>query len=397
MFLSKTTWIVASALLVVLMAAGPAAALYVPDKFFAALYTDYGDTFGVSSVNHPVFENITPLPSSYVLEETGITGQFPPVDQEGGMFERDEHQIRFATNGETSNGQATGHKYQRRESWDIAFDLKIESPNIAPRKEAGLYIKSPIGNSLFIVTSNDTFYGTGQGTISTVFPDVLPQYFFSGGAGPLGDYNGDMTVDGADYTVWRDTLGCSATSESCTDLRANGNNEGASMDVIDEDDFITWRDNYGQTSSGEGEVHYNLGDTLSVRLIYTPPELANEALPDIADDPNVVTPGTIEYIISLNGATPVDSGPLDFTNSWAGIPNDTLIMLRVQNLATEAVVNDSSTVTFSNFDFNGDLPGSGIGAGAGAGSLAAAVPEPSSLFLLAMAFGTIGIGRRRSR
>jgi len=167
--------------------------------------------------------------------------------------------------------------------------------------------------------------------------------------------------------------------------------------VIDEDDFITWRDNYGQTSSGEGEVHYNLGDTLSVRLIYTPPELANEALPDIADDPNVVTPGTIEYIISLNGATPVDSGPLDFTNSWAGIPNDTLIMLRVQNLATEAVVNDSSTVTFSNFDFNGDLPGSGIGAGAGAGSLAAAVPEPSSLFLLAMAFGTIGIGRRRSR
>ena len=38
---------------------------------------------------------------------------------------------------------------------------------------------------------------------------------------PLGDYNQDGTVDAADYTVWRDTLG------STTDLRANGDNTGA--------------------------------------------------------------------------------------------------------------------------------------------------------------------------
>ena len=38
----------------------------------------------------------------------------------------------------------------------------------------------------------------------------------------LGDYNSNGIVDAADYTVWRDTLG------SLTDLRANGDNTGAS-------------------------------------------------------------------------------------------------------------------------------------------------------------------------
>ena len=39
--------------------------------------------------------------------------------------------------------------------------------------------------------------------------------------GVPGDYNANGTVDAADYTIWRDTLG------STTDLRANGDNTGA--------------------------------------------------------------------------------------------------------------------------------------------------------------------------
>lgn len=46
-----------------------------------------------------------------------------------------------------------------------------------------------------------------------------------------------------DYTVWRDTLG------STTDLRANWDNTGTSIDLIDEADYAFWLANYGQAQS----------------------------------------------------------------------------------------------------------------------------------------------------
>lgn len=347
-----------------LLEASTASALYIPNKLFGAMYTDYGDIFP-TTINHPFFENVTPIPSSYIIEETGITGCCAQNGQEGGKFERNEHVARFSTNGEV--GGATGHQFQRREDWDIAFDMKIETPNVAPRKEAGIYFKSPIGNSIFIATSNDTHYGTGPGEITSIFTDVLPAFAFGSSSGPLGDYNANGTVDAADYIIWRDTLG------STTDFRANGTNEGGSLDLIDQADYDVWRSHFGESNTGG--TRYNVGDTLRMRLIYTPPVLANNALPDVANDPNVVTPGTIEYRISLNGGSVISSGALPFTNIWQGIPNGTQIMLRVQNMGTAAVVNDSSKVTFSNFDFNGDAPGSG------AGLDVSGVPEPGSVLL----------------
>ncbi|QDU58687.1 hypothetical protein [Aeoliella mucimassa] len=63
-------------------------------------------------------------------------------------------------------------------------------------------------------------------------------------AEPLsGDYNGDGIVNLADYTVWRDSLG------STTDLRANGNDTGASQGVVDMADYQTWKTNFGQTAA----------------------------------------------------------------------------------------------------------------------------------------------------
>jgi T5SS/PEP-CTERM-associated repeat protein/autotransporter-associated beta strand protein len=62
-----------------------------------------------------------------------------------------------------------------------------------------------------------------------------------------GDYNGDGIVDAADYTVWRDTLG------STTDLRANGDNTGASAGKIDQADYTFWKTNFGaHAGSGSG-------------------------------------------------------------------------------------------------------------------------------------------------
>jgi hypothetical protein len=57
-----------------------------------------------------------------------------------------------------------------------------------------------------------------------------------------GDYNLDGRVDAADYSVWRDTRG------STTDLRANGDNTGASFGVVDEADYTAWKNNFGAAS-----------------------------------------------------------------------------------------------------------------------------------------------------
>jgi hypothetical protein len=57
-----------------------------------------------------------------------------------------------------------------------------------------------------------------------------------------GDYNGNGTVDAADYTVWRDSFGLGG------DQAADGNEDN----VVDEDDFLLWRDNFGRTDLGGG-------------------------------------------------------------------------------------------------------------------------------------------------
>jgi hypothetical protein len=53
-------------------------------------------------------------------------------------------------------------------------------------------------------------------------------------------------VSAADFTVWRDTLG------STTDLRANGDNTGASAGVIDVADFNAWKVSFGRKATGLG-------------------------------------------------------------------------------------------------------------------------------------------------
>jgi hypothetical protein len=61
----------------------------------------------------------------------------------------------------------------------------------------------------------------------------------------LGDYNGDGSVDAADYTLWRNSLG------STMNLAADGNQNG----VIDPGDFDVWRAHFGQTTgSGSGAI-----------------------------------------------------------------------------------------------------------------------------------------------
>lgn len=61
-----------------------------------------------------------------------------------------------------------------------------------------------------------------------------------------GDYNGDGTVNAADYTVWRDTLG-----QSGDGLSADGNRDK----VVNELDYSIWKANFGKVAQGGASSH----------------------------------------------------------------------------------------------------------------------------------------------
>lgn len=60
-----------------------------------------------------------------------------------------------------------------------------------------------------------------------------------------GDYNSDELVDGADYVIWRRSLG-----QVGIGLEADGNHDN----VITDEDYDIWRSYYGGTSAGSGAL-----------------------------------------------------------------------------------------------------------------------------------------------
>lgn len=71
------------------------------------------------------------------------------------------------------------------------------------------------------------------------------EYFFLEAAGLPGDFNGDDSVDAADYALWRDHLGDGDESA------LNGNGDG--VGGVDEDDYALWREHFGDVAgSGSG-------------------------------------------------------------------------------------------------------------------------------------------------
>ncbi len=126
--------------------------------------------------------------------------------------------------------------------------------------ELGILLKGPTGNQgafagqnqavnvtlsqTVAVGASRTFTFTGHSLIQASSSAILDTL---GAITPLGDYNLDAVVNAADYTIWRDTLG------STTDFRANGTNEGASLDVIDQADFEFWKDRFGDVGRLAGQ------------------------------------------------------------------------------------------------------------------------------------------------
>ena len=98
----------------------------------------------------------------------------------------------------------------------------------------------------FFTDASATSTGTASGT-GNVYIDNL--VITNNDLEPLaadnnGDYNGDGTVNAADYTVWADTLGDSVESGT----GADGNSDG----VVGPDDYQVWVANFGTTAATAG-------------------------------------------------------------------------------------------------------------------------------------------------
>ncbi|MCO6044320.1 LamG domain-containing protein [Aeoliella sp. ICT_H6.2] len=88
------------------------------------------------------------------------------------------------------------------------------------------------GTQDLVFTYHDVNLGTRRGIVDYV--DV----------GLPGDFNNDLIVDIADYTVWRNNLGADELV-----LSGNGNGSG----VVDAGDYQLWKQNFG-TSAGSGSL-----------------------------------------------------------------------------------------------------------------------------------------------
>jgi peroxidase len=74
-----------------------------------------------------------------------------------------------------------------------------------------------------------------------------------------GDYDSNGTIGADDYVVWRNTLG------STTDFRANGDNTGTSMDVIDFADYEFWK---AQFSAGSASNSHTVPEPAATLLLF---------------------------------------------------------------------------------------------------------------------------------
>lgn len=115
------------------------------------------------------------------------------------------------------------------------------------------------GGSYLSQSETTAHFGLGEvsGTIDLVevtwpvsglkqrFVDVLPNSTLYARERLLGDFNGDSTVDAADYTIWRDSSGSVGIGLAADTVGPEGRPDG----VVDQLDLMSWRANFGFTIS----------------------------------------------------------------------------------------------------------------------------------------------------
>jgi hypothetical protein len=192
--------------------------------------------------------------------------------------------------------------------------------------------------------------------IQSVFPDQTA------------DFNGDGTVNAADYTNWRNNLGLMDTATQ-EDGDANGDGD------VTNADYALWKDSFGQVSGGAG-TSLNPGGWNSL------------------DEQNVDPNGILEinnWAEGVGSTSSLSEARLIGSSMWS--QNESLSLGNIFTLGgAENLVFQYREPTRRNFLVTGEVV---YVDGPGAGG-ASVVPEPGSIVLLLMAGLTSAAWRRRS-
>jgi hypothetical protein len=110
----------------------------------------------------------------------------------------------------------------------VGFDL-FANMSQASFGSSGFSVPIPSGSYSFWLQQRDGF-------------DTDYRFDFIVTPQPTGDYNGNHTVDAADYTIWRDSLGQTIPAGS----GADGNDSG----TVDAADYTFWANHFGVVAPG---------------------------------------------------------------------------------------------------------------------------------------------------
>jgi glucose/arabinose dehydrogenase len=119
--------------------------------------------------------------------------------------------------------EVSGHKWQMNTTTFAVTNIdNLLTPNTGTISGPASFGEDAVGNQYIVAYLSGSVFRINTGPPLT------------------GDYNADGTVDAADYTVWRDTLGQSVTP-------AGSGADGDGNGIVQDADYNFWANNFGHT------------------------------------------------------------------------------------------------------------------------------------------------------
>jgi hypothetical protein len=129
---------------------------------------------------------------------------------------------------------------------DLVIETQTTDHDANPSTPDVVHVPYISGHSAVLLAGSSLASGEAQLTVDNFRTETLV----------AGDYNGNGTVDAADYIVWRNTQGATSPNgnppTSFGDMRANGAYSVGHPQSIDLADYNFWRSKFGSTGSGSG-------------------------------------------------------------------------------------------------------------------------------------------------